>query len=138
MKLVIITALSLVSSVAMADGFRCQGGDFRVKLYNETQPERGTRNPAVLIVSERSIGTVAKLDGADIEKTNKVGSVVYEGKANSKRDGRFVYVKFQVLKRAEVEGVYAGQHLARLTLNQNGYSRLQTLACDRYLKGERE
>ncbi|MBI3544951.1 MAG: hypothetical protein HY075_16890, partial [Deltaproteobacteria bacterium] len=132
--LFIITALSLVSSVAMADGFRCQGQDFRVKLFNETQPGRGTRNPAVLVVSERSIGTLATLEGEEITKTNRSTTVVYEGQTNGRQDGRFVAVKLVVAKTADTDGT----HLARLTVNADGQSRSETLSCERYLKRDQQ
>ena len=136
MKLFIVTVLSLVSSVAMADGFRCQGNDFRVKMYNETQPERGTRNPAVLVVYERGIGTVAVVDGSDIEKTNGEDTVTYEGQVNGKLDGRFTYVKLSIEKQARQDGAFAGLHVAKLQLNADKERRVQTLACSRYVKHE--
>ena len=138
MKLLIITMLTLVSSVAMADGFRCQSADFRVKLYNQTRPEDGTRNPAVLVVSERDLGTIALLNGEEIVKTNGSDFVTYEGQVNGKQDGRFVSVKLAVAKQAEEEGVFAGFHVAKLTVNANGETRTAILACERYLKGARE
>ena len=138
MKFILITALSLVSSAAMADGFRCQGEGFRAKLYNEVQPERGTRNPAVLIVSQRNAGTIATLEGDEIEKTVTDHAVAYEGKTNGKVDGRFVYVKLEVAKRARQTGPLAGLHSARLTVNQDGASALASMVCDRYLKQPRE
>lgn len=138
MKLFLITVLSLVSSVAMADGFRCQGTDFRVKLYNETQPERGTRNPAVLVVYERGVGTVATLMRDEITKTSGDESYVYEGQTNGRKDGRFVSVTLEISKTAETEGAYAGLHVGTLTVNANGHSRTGSVACERYLKRTQE
>ncbi|MBI3558648.1 MAG: hypothetical protein HY074_20465 [Deltaproteobacteria bacterium] len=140
MKLVIVTALTLVSSisVAMADGFRCQNNTLRAKLFNETQPGRGTRNPAVLVVSERDVGTLATLEGDEIVKTNGEFVVTYEGQANSRQNGRFVAVKLEIEKQAEKDGIFAGLHLAKLLVNADGENREATLTCERYLKAERQ
>jgi hypothetical protein len=45
------------ASVAQADGFRCEtlDGSLSVKAYNHTQPSEGTRNVAVLILSDPAI-----------------------------------------------------------------------------------
>lgn len=136
MKFVLISFLSLLSSVAMADGFRCQSSDFRVKLYNETQPERGTRNPAVLVVFEKGVGTLATLKGEEILKTNDEEFVTYEGQTNSRVDGRFVGVKFEIKKFPEESGINEGFFKALLTVNADNATREQTLVCERYLKRE--
>lgn len=138
MKLFIITALSLVSSVAMADGFRCANDDFRVKLYNEVQPENGTRNPAVLVVSEKGVGTIATLDGSEIEKTITETSVIYKGTTNSKLDGRYVSVKLSVRKTPSAYAKYEGQHHGVLTINADGETVKQSVLCARYKKTDRE
>ena len=138
MKLFIVTALTFVSSVAMADGFRCQNNTFHAKLFNETQPGRGTRNPAVLVVSERDVGTLATLEGDEIVKTNGEFVVTYEGQTNSRQDGRFVGVKLEIEKQAEKGGLFAGLHLAKLLVNADGVSREATLTCQPYRKIERQ
>ena len=56
MKNIIIAAvagLSLFAGNAFADGFVCQNeaGDLKAKVFNHTQPEEGTRNAAVMILS---------------------------------------------------------------------------------------
>ena len=137
MKSILSVVLLLVSSVAMADGFRCQGSDFRVKLFNEVQPDKGTRNPAVLTVYEKGIGTLVTLRAGEIEKTLDTKSVSYSGKTNSRVDGRYVSVRLEVEKKAQSEGVFAALHLARLTLNAAGESREVFLSCERYLKHSR-
>lgn len=138
MKYALMFVLSLTSSVAMADGFRCQGDGFRAKLYNEVQPERGTRNPAVLIVSQRDEGTIVKLEGDEIEKTITERSVSYEGKTNGYQDGRFVFTKLQVAKRPRLMGPLAGTYLGVLSVHADGEELAVRLVCDRYLKTPRE
>jgi hypothetical protein len=67
-----LVALS-VSAVAHADGFVCQTheGDLTIKAYNNTQAENGTRNAAVLVLSDPSVGagkkTIARF--TDINET---------------------------------------------------------------------
>jgi hypothetical protein len=138
MKYIVVSLLSLVSSVAMADGFRCQGEGYRVKQYNQVQPEEGTRNPAVLVVSHQDAGTLATLEGDEIQKTITEDTVIYEGKTNSKLDGRFMYVKLEVAKKAKLTGPLAGKHLAELTVNADGSSDTALLACKRYRKRDQQ
>lgn len=138
MKLFVVVMLSLVSSVAMADGFRCSGDGYRVKLYNEVQPERGTKNPAVFVVYEKGVGTVATLYSKEINADYSEEVVTYDGQTNGKLDGRFVYVKLEIEKQKQETGALAGAHLARLTVNADGDSRVAELACMRYTKGERQ
>lgn len=66
MKKLIFATLIAMSSTALADGFVCQtvNEDLVIKIYNHTSPELGTRNAAVMIVSDPSINagnkTIAK------------------------------------------------------------------------------
>ena len=138
MKYIVISILSLVSSVAMADGFRCQGEGYRAKQYNKVQPAEGTRNPAVLVVSHEDVGTLATLEGEDIQKSITEDTVIYEGQTNSSVDGRFVHVKLEIAKKPKLTGPYAGKHLAELTLNADGESKNALLACKRYRKRDQQ
>lgn len=132
--LLFIAMFSLVSSVAMADGFRCSGEGFRVKMYNQVQPELGTKNPAVLVVFEKGAGTLATLYGEEIEAEYSSDTLVYGGQTNGKLDGRFVHVNLEIEKQPSEDGK---THAARLTVAENGLRRIAYLACARYLKGER-
>jgi len=77
MKAFIVIAAILASSAAKADGFVCQTveGDLNVKVYNQVQPEQGTRNAAVMIVSDPSIRagnkTIAKFSAANGTLTSR-------------------------------------------------------------------
>lgn len=137
MKYFVVAMLSLVSSVAMADGFRCSGDGYRVKLYNEVNPKNGTKNPAVFVVYEKGVGTVATLFRDEISAEYGKEVVTYDGQTNGKLDGRFVYVKLEIEKQAQEQGPLAGARLAQLTVNADGESRIAELACTRYLKGDR-
>ncbi len=135
MKFAFVIALSLVaSSAALADGLICTGETFNVKLYNQVNPAKGTKNPAHLVVSERGIGTVAVLRGLDIEKTSNKRYVAYSGVTNAKRDGRYTSVSLMVKKQAIQEGQFAGKHAAHLVVTANKIDSVDKLVCQRYLK----
>lgn len=71
--LVASTALSL--SPAFADGFLCHSDahHLNVKLFNHTRPEMGTRNPAVMIISDREVAygrkTIGRFFNIDADAT---------------------------------------------------------------------
>ena len=52
-----VVALTTLSSAAHADGFNCQtaDGSLNVKIYNNTDPQVGTRVGAVMVVSDPAI-----------------------------------------------------------------------------------
>lgn len=74
MKTLLITACmtigTLAASSAFADGFVCTtDSGLVVKAYNHVQPKKGTRSPAVLVISDSSVGagrkTIAKFTDAE-------------------------------------------------------------------------
>jgi hypothetical protein len=134
MKSFIISVLVLTSSYSFASGFVCSGQGYNVKLYNQTQPELGTKNPAVLIVSSDRAGTLAVLKGDDILKTNTANTFIYSGLINGKQNGRFMSVELQVVKQPVSGGAFDGQHFALLTINADSGSDRAKLACSLYLK----
>lgn len=66
MKLLISLLTVLSATQAMADGFTCKtyDGTLAIKVYNKTQPSEGTRNAAVMILSDAGVAygnkTIAK------------------------------------------------------------------------------
>ncbi len=62
MFLVLTMSVSALSTAALADGFECQAptGDLNVKAYNSTHAGEGTRNAAVLILSNPQISSGRK------------------------------------------------------------------------------
>lgn len=74
-KFAIIAALSL-SAIAHADGFVCQteGEDLIIKAYNHTDAADGTRNAAVMVLSDPSINsgkkTIARFSDVNETLTN--------------------------------------------------------------------
>ena len=70
-----LIALS-TATVAHADGFVCQteGQDLNVKVYNHASPSAGTRNVAVMVLSDPSINagnkTIARFQDINSKVTN--------------------------------------------------------------------
>lgn len=70
---VLIWGLSAFSARVKADGFVCENLEesLKVQVYNHTKPTRGTRSPAVMVVSDpgRELGkkTIAVFRSADGE-----------------------------------------------------------------------
>lgn len=57
MKKLILASILLLGAQSFADGFICQNLDqnLRIKVFHQTQPVMGTRNAAIMIVSDPSI-----------------------------------------------------------------------------------
>ena len=134
MKALVISVLVLVSSNSFASGFKCSGQGYNVKLYNQVQPQLGTKNPAILVVSSEQAGTIAVIQGSDLDKAIGASTVSYSGMANGKANGHFMHVELQVVKQPVANGPFAGQHFALLTLNADNGNIQAKLACEVYLK----
>lgn len=59
MKSLLVASLMVLSSVAMADGFKCEQLDsgLNIKVFNKTDASAGTRNAAVMVLSDSNIGS---------------------------------------------------------------------------------
>jgi hypothetical protein len=70
MKAIIVALAMTAATVAHADGFVCvtSEGDLKIRVYNQVQPELGTRNAAVMVVSDTAVNagrkTIAKFTAA--------------------------------------------------------------------------
>ena len=154
MKTALIAFLALgFTTSAMADGFNCytQDGAYSVKVYNQTDADAGTRNGAVMIISDNRVQygrkTIAKFE-ADNTLLNDDGAR-YIGNvdlrySNSNRAGENVLgtklgqIDVMIL---DVDFNYSapmahGEGIAgRVTvLKRNGAKIRAALACTRYLK----
>src|SRR4051794_24335558 len=73
LSIVVGMVAMMVWGAAMADGFVCgtNDGALSVKVYNHTDASEGTRNAAVLVISDKSVQggrkTIAKF--SDVEST---------------------------------------------------------------------
>src|SRR5665647_198611 len=84
--LISLLALSL-STVALADGFKCEQREHAVNLqvYNKTQATAGTRNVAVMILSDATVAhgrkTIASFT-ADKSTVRSTGGTSYVAKVD--------------------------------------------------------
>ena len=152
MKNILIVLASLSSSAAFADGFVCVNETDRiaVKVYNHTHSEDGTRNGAVMIVSNqvspRGFRTAAKFKDATSKLSNE--SSVYTAKvdlrySDTNKDGQIAHVNIADISTItlDVDFSYAnpvrdGAHVnGNLYLNtRDGETVSYLLDCARYLK----
>lgn len=147
----------LFATAARADGFVCRGIDqpLTVRAYHHVQPEAGTRNAAVLIVSDdrlqRGNRTIAKFTDVKNKLTRRTGEMTYIGQVDlrvseSNRRGEYVggtrlgELKTLVLTVDHNFGQISTRGaLVRgwLTLNFRDTNRIDTvldMECERYLK----
>lgn len=77
MKALIIALVALAGTAAQADGFVCENAEqgIRVKVYDRTQAGQGTRNAAIMILSDMTVSnghkTTATFNADDSLVTNK-------------------------------------------------------------------
>lgn len=152
-KMMLIASMLFAGSFAHADGFSCQteDGSLNVKIYNHTSPNAGTRNAAVMVLSDTSVGagnkTIARFDAE--AGTLKSKNVVYTAKvdlrfADISRKGENVlgtklgqlstvkvalnfYYNMPVAQGEEVSGTIAW-------VKRNGQEGQMEVLCERYLK----
>lgn len=56
MKFALVALVLIASSIANADGFLCETqSGLRLKVFNHIEPSRGTRTPAVMVVSDSTV-----------------------------------------------------------------------------------
>lgn len=150
----ILSTAILFGTPALADGFRCQVANhpLSVTVYNHTQPEMGTRNAAVMILSDSSIGegrkTIAVLrDGSGLLRND---SALYEADVDlrfseSNRKGeRVAATKLGQLKSVELDVDFVFGRIiedesldAVVRLNKrDGEVLSYSASCERYKKSE--
>lgn len=156
MKKIIFAAAMMIATAAHADGFVCENaeGNLRIKVYHQTQPELGTRNAAVMIVSNPLISagrkTIATFEADDARLSSR--SAVYTADvdlrfANSKRKGENIGgTKLGELDQVVLSVAYsfsqpvpAGTEVyGEVALVRRGSAPelVHQLSCTRYLKGE--
>jgi hypothetical protein len=153
MKTFALLGLLLASTPAFADGFVCESArdNLVIKIYNQIQPEAGTRNAAVMIASDTSVNaghkTIARFTDANLTLGNE-GSVytanVDHRFNDSNRKGELIGgTKIGALKHIVLDigfsfarPVAAGSLLrGALTLvKRNGEQVAIDMTCARYLK----
>jgi hypothetical protein len=156
MKNLVLAALSLMSLNAFADGFVCENlnENIRVKAFNHVRPEQGTRDGAIMILSNPSVSegrkTIATFSEAESLLTNDAATytaAVDLRYKDSARKGELVAgTKLGELKHIilDVDFTYSkpvqdGTELAGelILKKRNGDEDIRVdVTCIRYLKGE--
>ena len=150
-----IVALAAFSASAYADGFGCQttDGSLNVKIYNHVQPTDGTRNGAVMVLSDPSVmggrKTIARFTDVNGRLDNR--SSVYTADVDlryndSSRKGELILgtkLGYVDTITADIDFSYAspvedGAEMGgKLVIAKRDGSKIRAdLACVRYLKGE--
>lgn len=96
--LIAIAALVATGSVASADGFVCvsHAQDLKVSVFNQTEPEAGTRNAAIMVLSDPRVSlgrkTIAKFSSESL-LSNQASTYTADVDlrfANSSRKGELI------------------------------------------------
>ncbi len=153
MKTLFVLAAVLVSANAHADGFTCEAtrDSLAVTVYNHTQPSEGTRNAAVMVVSDPSLQfgnkTVARFSDVNSTLSNRGAFYVADVDLrfnDSGRKGELIGgTKLGQLKHIKLdvdfsygEPVNAGDVVPALLslIKRNGDTIEISMNCSRYLK----
>lgn len=129
----IALVIAVSGSAAFADGFKCSGEGYNVKLFNHVHAASGTRTPAVMVISSEEEGTLLVRRNDDISKTNRLNTVRYtvEGSRKLGADQAVLQVRFKQGQEVIEDGeVRPGQ----LILTADGEKEVLELDCERYLK----
>ncbi len=154
MKTALIALMTLgFSTAAMADGFVCYTQDavYGVKVFNQTDPNAGTRNGAIMIVSDNRVDygrkTIATFEAGktlfDDDGARYIANVDLRYSNSNRAGENFLGTKLGQIDTmildmdfnygvpmAHGEGV-AGR---LIVLKRNGAKIEAKLACSRYLK----
>jgi hypothetical protein len=154
-KFMVVAVLASFASLAQAraDGFSCQTseGDLNVRMFNHTQAVEGTRNAAVMVLSDTGVQagrkTIARF--TDVNQTLTNHGATYVARVDlryndSGRKGELVSgTKLGELKTIHVDVAFsyarplrAGQVVygSMQLVKRNGQKIIRDLSCERYLK----
>lgn len=154
MKTLLLSLIAITASMNVhADGFQCvdQNKILGIKLYNHTEPTAGTRNAAIMVLSDLRVQagrkTIAKFEDADSLLKNS--AAYYQANvdlrySNSNRAGEnilgtklgyidtiTVAVDFSY-SEPTADGEFTKGKI--VVLKRNGSKIVQSLVCKRYLK----
>ncbi len=90
MKYALIALVLIASSIANADGFLCETqSGLRLKVFNHVEPSRGTRAPAVMVISDSTVQVGHKTIGVfrDADAQLLVEDDSYLAKVDLRRSG---------------------------------------------------
>ncbi len=152
MKFLTLIAL-LATSSAFASGFKCYAPEFdtSVKVFNHTQPELGTHNAAIMVISDEAIAQGRKTIASfkDVKNTLSNSAATYYAKVDlrvseSNRKGENVFgTKLGLIDSIKlvVDMSYAAPLAAGeitdgkiVVYKRNGDLKRIAVECERYLK----
>ncbi len=154
MKTLLALLTVLVSSQSFADGFVCEtyNSDLRIKVYNKTQPTEGTRNAAIMIVSDPNVSlgrkTIATFSSeGTLENTGAsyLADVDLRRLESDRKGENILSTKLGQIKSISLEVSFNYNHPVaegtvlpgRVTVEKrNSEVIVEKLDCVRYLKGE--
>ena len=111
----LVLSLNLIS-LAHADGFVCTADDsgIKIKVYNQVEPNLGTRSPAVMIISDP---TLVKSNQTLVTFSSNLQNLSYRGKglysgqvqinAIQNKDALLAGTKLEQLNTIELEVVFS-------------------------------
>ncbi len=152
MKALVISIALLAGTIAHADGFKCiTESGLNIQVYNHTQAASGTRNAAIMVVSDANVGrgnkTIASF--SDVKNTLSSKSATYIANVDlrvseSNRKGELIggtklgYLSALVLEvnfSYVAPLAYGDKTSALLTLvKRDGQKLVEDVVCTRYLK----
>lgn len=154
MKTALIAIMAMgFSGVALADGFVCDtmDGAYTVKVYNQTEASAGTRNAAIMVISDNSIQygrkTIATIEASDELLENEGARYVANVDlryAGTKRAGENLFgTKLGNVDAITLDVDFSYDYPVRvgdeltgtaIILKRNGQRIVADMACTRYLK----
>ena len=155
MRLFLSLVVFFAASAAFADGWNCQthDGSLNIKVYNNTQPNDGTRNAAIMIISDpnvqegrKTIATFKRTKGTLSSDGANYTAIVDHRYTGSRRKGELIAgTKIGYLKSINMQldfwyshPVVGGELVqGHLTFEKrNGQKLYDKVECERYLKGQ--
>lgn len=152
----LMTLIGTLSTPALADGFVCRAldEDLNVRVYNHTSPEKGTRNAAIMVLSDPTVQSDRKTIAVFKDSTGLLSSetLSYDAKVdlrykNSSRKGEYVagtrlgYVDRFILDVffSYVNPLRDGELTDAIftIVKRNGEEITLDMECERYLKNRR-
>lgn len=132
-SLVLLSSFYLLIDRAHADGFQCAGDGFRVKLYDQIDPAKGTRKPAVLVLSSEEDGVISVIGSEKISRNRNRNLVTFHGEG---KQGKLdVHLDLTVVNERRPEGDttkdFDGELLVAMS---DGYKIHAKLECKGYVK----
>jgi hypothetical protein len=155
--ILLVSMMTLGALQARADGFICQtdDGSLDVKVYNQTHPTKGTRNAAIMIVSDPEVSegrkTIATFEsGISLYNSTRNMTATYVASVNSEIAGssrsgeniagtklgqlKAIILKVDFSYSYPIEDGEEASAILRLFTNDGENISLNT-TCVRYLKG---